>query len=239
MSFAALSQDFLFNPVTVIADENPQLVVKILHIHVDIAGPGMVKCIDQRFTTEAVDFIAYKWVQWPWLAFNNNTKIMRLRGGKFLLDSGKCLFETKRVAAIRAQSTDSVPALLYDLTHHFVDMVQGRYGRRVRGQVINRDMKLHRGAEKSLQQRVVQFLSDTRALRKSLFKAQIQLPGQLAHSQSIKDQYCNHESQDARYLKPRFPPEYRLAIHDCYCGNPVVLIRQRVHPGRRKIVRFD
>jgi hypothetical protein len=202
MSFASLAQDLRFNPVTVIADENPQLVVKILHNYLNAAGPGMTECIDQRFTSKAVDFIADEWVQWPWAAIDDNLKINRLRDGKFLFDSGKCLFETKRVGAIREQSADSVPALLYDPTHHFLDMVQGGYGRRIRRQVINRDMKLHRGAEKSLQQRVVQFLCDTRALCKSLFKTQIQLPGQLTHSHLIKDQYCDYESQDARYLKP-------------------------------------
>ena len=68
-----------------------------------------------------------------------------------------------------------VTAFFKHLSHYLHNMGQRRLRLQVFGQAINGDVKLHGGADDSLQQRVMEFLRDARALGQSFFKAQVQL----------------------------------------------------------------
>src|SRR4051794_14857059 len=76
--------------------------------------------------------------------------------------------------------------------------------------MIRSDIKLHRSAEKTLQQRVVQILSDACPLGKPFFKAHIQLSGQSVQPQAVKEQYGKPHDHHAGEAKPPGLPEYRL-----------------------------
>ncbi len=81
----------------------------------------MTEGIHQRFAANTVDFIAEDRVQSPGPPFNNDTKSNLLPNllmdDKFLLDTGKCLFEIKRVTVSIAESSHCAAALFNDLLY--------------------------------------------------------------------------------------------------------------------------
>jgi len=73
----------------------------ILHFNFDALGSRVAEGVDQRFAANTVDFIADYRVHRTGAAFNNDAKINLLLVSEFLPDTGKCLFDIKRVTAGR------------------------------------------------------------------------------------------------------------------------------------------
>src|SRR6185369_10228648 len=83
-------------------------------------------------------------------------------------------------------------------------------GRRILRQTIDCDMELHGGAEKTLQQRIVQLLRDAGPLREPFFKADIEALGHLAHSEAVENQGPKDTGQQRAKAEPPRLPEHRL-----------------------------
>ena len=145
--------------------------------------PGGVRAaqgIDHGFATNAVDFIADDRMHGPGATFDGDAKINLSLDSELLLDAGECLFDIKRVSAgRRAEAAQRLPAFFDDLPQDMQDMGERCARRQIFGQAINCDMQLHRSADDALQQCVVEFLCDARALGEPFFKAQVQSPSRL------------------------------------------------------------
>ena len=46
------------NPAAIVADQNFQLVGSIFQLNLDVAGPGMAKCVEHRLPADTVNVIA-------------------------------------------------------------------------------------------------------------------------------------------------------------------------------------
>ncbi len=79
---------------------------------------------------------------------------------------------------VETQPPHGVPALLDHLPHQLKDAAERRFGRRILGQPVDRDVQLHGCAEKALQQGIVQFLRDASPLGQPLFKTNVELPSE-------------------------------------------------------------
>src|SRR5262245_11611654 len=74
---------------------------------------------------------------------------------ELLRDARKGLFEIKRIRGDRAQTLNRASAFFDDSPHQLLYRVQPRLGWRVLRQLLDRDVKLHGGAEEALQQCVM------------------------------------------------------------------------------------
>ena len=148
----------------------------VFYLDFYVPGSGVAEGTHQGFATDAVDFIADDRVQRAGAAFDSDAKINLLFDGEFLPNAGKCLLDVKGAATGRsAEALKSVAAFFKNLTHDVKNMGQRRLRRQILGQMINRDVKLHRGADDTLQQRVMEFLRDFGSLGESFFEAELQL----------------------------------------------------------------
>src|SRR2546423_5564073 len=98
------------------------------------------------------------------------------------------------------------------LSHQIEHATDQRLCRRITGQMIGGDVKLHRGAQETLQQRIVQVLRDACALGKPLFKPQVQLFSQPMQAQAVKDEYGKRDGHQSGEAEPPGLPEYRLNL---------------------------
>src|SRR6185295_19918777 len=108
----------------------------------------------------------------------------------------------------RAEAAQGVPALFDDRGHQLQHAAQARFFRRVRGDLVDGDVKLHGGAEKTLQQRVVQIPGDPRPLGEPLLELQVQACRDLADVPAInrpcqERQGCEAQEEEAAGLIER------------------------------------
>ncbi len=75
--------------------------------------------------------------------------------------------------------------------------------------MVGSDVQLHRSADKSLQQRVVQILRDARALGEPLLEPDVQPARDLVHAQAVEAGGAEHEGNDTPDAKPRRLPHFR------------------------------
>jgi hypothetical protein len=86
-------QNFRVDAAAVIADQNPQLTIRVFEFDFDAAGLRVVEGIGQSLATDTVDFITNNRVQGTRLAFDNQTKIDGPLDKEFLWNARERLFE--------------------------------------------------------------------------------------------------------------------------------------------------
>ena len=153
----------------------------------------MAKRVDQRLAADAVDLVADERVERPRLPFDDHPEAGRRAEAKLLLHVGERLPQIVRAGARAAESAHGVASLVDDLPHQRADARQAGARGRVLGQRLGGDVELHRRAEKSLQQRVVQLLRDARALGKALLEADVELLRHLVHTKPIRADHHQHK----------------------------------------------
>src|SRR5262249_3159162 len=123
----------------------------------------------------------------------------------------KAFFNTTRSPARRrSQASDRITPFFYHLSHQLEDAAYLRLLRQIRRQLVGRHIELHRGAQKTLQQSIVQFLSDARPLSQSFFKSDVQPRGNLPQSQTKERECRKHQHNGATDPEPPRLPEQRL-----------------------------
>src|SRR5215469_382586 len=73
-------------------------------------------------------------------------------------------------------------------------------------------MKLHRRAEHTLQQRIMQFLRHMRAFGEALFKANVEHVSQAVHPDAVNQQRCQPDAEYTPQAKPPRLPKCRFNL---------------------------
>ena len=173
-----------------------------------LRGSGMAKRVDQRFAADPVDLVADHRLQRPGLALDDDAVVgvFRRPRAPACIPANAC---SRSCGALRRrpQPAHRVAALLDHPSHQIEHPAERRLGRRILRQPIGRDVELHRRADETLQQRVVQFLRDARPLREPLFEPHVELPGHLEDAQAVEAPSGNAQSKHRGQLEPGGLPE--------------------------------
>src|ERR1700728_259603 len=178
-------QYFRVDSTAIVAHQHFQMSARIFYFDFDTIRLCMHKCIQQSLAANAIDFIADQRPQWTRNTINDNAEISFVVDGKFLPQSREGNLKVLAARFRCAQSTQRISTLFSDCTHQLQDPFQERFGGRVLRELVFRYIKLERGAQNTLQQRVMQFLRNARTLGKPLLEAIIQSFRQLMNTQSI------------------------------------------------------
>src|SRR5215813_952470 len=100
-------------------------------------------------------------------------------------------------------------------------------------------MEVHGHTKKTLKQRVMQFLSDTRALRESFFKTQIHLPRNADYPPTIESEDRGDAQPDEQYTEPPSSPDWRRTLRHCNRQHRPAGAGDRVYHGCRDISRLN
>src|SRR5271170_5195099 len=179
-------QHFRVDSTAIVAHQHFKMPARIFYFDFDTVRLCMHKCIQKSLAANAIDFIADQRPQWTRNTINNNAKISFVIEGKFLSQSREGSLKAL-VARFRcAQPTQRISTFFSDCTHQLQDPFQERFGGRVLRELVFRYIKLERGAQNTLEQRVMQNLRNARALGEPLLEANIQSFRQLVNAQAIK-----------------------------------------------------
>src|SRR5262249_56283754 len=113
--------------------------------------------------------------------------------------------------------------------------IGGGVGGGVVWETVQCDIELHGSTKRSLQQRVVQLLSNACALGQTLFKAHLQLSAQLVHPPAKIDQHGEKDCEDAGQPKCSGLPKEKPTRCDCNRCNRATRSWQGVDLDRRLI----
>jgi len=104
MSVAAVLHDLRVYSRAVVPDENLEVRGGVLELNLDTAGVGMPERIDQRLSTDSIDFVAQQRMEAALLTIDNDAKVdvFRRKRTEFLADHRKCVSEIQRCAFGRA-----------------------------------------------------------------------------------------------------------------------------------------
>ena len=109
-----------------------------------------------------------------------------------------------------AQPTQRISTFFSDCTHQLQDPFQERFGGRVLRELVFSYIKLERGAQNTLQQRVMQFLRNPRTFGEPLLETNIQSFRQLMNAQAINRQDRQATPCKTSHSKPPRLPERRF-----------------------------
>src|SRR5271170_5928373 len=202
----------LINATAIVAHKNLQMACLIFDFHLNTSRSGMPESIGQRFPPDKIQVITDSGTQSPGSALDNNAKTTVGWHPEILLNPQKCFLQILGGRFRGAQSSKRVPAIVDNPGHEFENPAHKRLGRRIFLKIISGDMKLHRGAEYSLQQRIVQLLRNPRSLGKPFVETNIHLLCELADSQTKKCQHRGRNSQQYGQPKPPRLPKHRLDL---------------------------
>src|SRR5271166_3840111 len=151
-------------------------------------------------------------MQGPLGTLDNDTKIDPRADADFLAESGKRLLEIERVVIRRPQTPNRAPALFNYPRHQWQNSDQHRLRRRILLDIVDSDMKLHGDAQEILQQRIVQFLGDTRTFREPFFETEVELARELMQAETINGQNRKHARHNAGKAEPPCLPKSRVDL---------------------------
>ncbi len=79
MSVASRTQDLRVDPPAIIANRQPQLLVRVFQLEFDVVRLRVTESVGQRFAADTIDLVADQGVQRSTSAFDGDAKIDRLR----------------------------------------------------------------------------------------------------------------------------------------------------------------
>src|ERR1700733_2431271 len=194
----------------IVAHQHFQMSARIFYFDFDTVRLCMHKCIQQGLAANAIDFIADQRPQWARNTINDNAEISFVVEGKFLSQSREGSLKVLAARFRCAQPTQRISTLFSDCTHQLQDPFQERFGGRVLWELVFRYIKLERGAQNTLQQRVMQFLRDAGTLVKSLLEQGVQSMSQLKHAKTIERHDQGEAGGKTQAAKPPGLPKCRL-----------------------------
>jgi hypothetical protein len=194
----------------VVAHDDAQFGGPILHFRLDISRPRMAAGIYNGLTANAVNFVAQPSPQFPFSAMYDHSKACRRGEAQVVQNTGKGLTERWRDLARRAQALHCASSLLKEALHHPENTAKSRLRRGICGLVIHSLVQLHGYSEKSLQERVMEFLPDARAFRKPLFAVRIEVSVEF---------YCCEIPRGVR-CGVRRPRSYKII--ETHCDSPFI-----------------
>ena len=188
-------------------------------LDLDVPAAGMAKGVDQGFAADPVHLVADHRVQRPGLAFDDDAivGVGVLPGRELLVNSREGLLEIVRGAARRSQPADGVAPLLDDPSHQVEHPVDGRPGGRIGRQAIRRHVELHRRADETLQQRVVQLLRDACPLGQPLFEPDVELSRHAEDAQAVEGARRRSRRGAPRSPEPGRLPDARQDVETDRC----------------------
>ncbi len=182
MSLPSGLEKLRIDPATIIADRDSQSLGGELHLDLDPLGARMLERIDHRLTADPVDLVPDGGVERARLPLTDDAEIDSFLRVQLLADSREGLFEIVVLAAGRTQPSDCIASLFDHTPHQLEHPAQALLVWPFRRHMVYRNVELHRRAQKTLQQRVVQFLRDARSLRQPLLELKLQPRPHLPHA---------------------------------------------------------
>src|SRR4030088_1661670 len=155
MPLATYVQYLRVDSTTIVAHNNPKIPACILYFYFYSIRSSMQKCIYQGFTADAVHLVADCGSQRAPRTLNNDTVTDLFVDGEFLPHARECQLEVAAAVIGGSQTAERVSTFLGDPPHQLQDASQSRFGGGVIRQLILCNIKLHRGADKALQQCVM------------------------------------------------------------------------------------
>src|SRR5271170_4419200 len=180
---------------------------RIFYFDFDTVRLCMHKCIQQSLAANAIDFIADQRPQWTRNTINNNAEISFVIEGKFLSKPREGSLKALVARFGCAQPTQRISTFFSDCTHQLQNPFQERFGGRILWELVFRYIKLERGAQNTLQQRVMQFLRNPRTLGEPFLETNIQSFRQLMNVQAINGEDCQARPCKTSHSKPPRLPE--------------------------------
>ena len=163
--------------------------------------------VHERLAADAIDLIADERMQGPGPALDDDAKADLFLDPELLLHPAERLLEVVAASRRRAQATHGVAALIDDASHQLEHAIERRPRGRIGRHVAGRDMQLHRRADQTLQQGVVQVLRDARPLRQPFLEPDVEPPRDLVHPEAVQAGRSEHDRDRAGELKPGRLPD--------------------------------
>jgi hypothetical protein len=163
--------------------------------------------VSQSFSCDAVDLVAENGLKGSRLPFDEHAKVHRrpaiLGYGKLLAQRAQGLYEVIVDERRRAQVFDRATALGDYLVPAIESTLERAHGfSRTSGKEIAYCLKPEHQALKTLQERIMEFASDARALADSLFETDVQLPREAEYPKPQERQDCKSNGQDSQDHEP-------------------------------------
>src|SRR5271156_41378 len=154
----------------IVSHHHAQFFRQILHFHFNAFRSGMPHRIGQRFPRDQINLMLDRRRQRPRLSHNHSAKLRPARR-ELPAEITEHFFQPRGRIHRRTQPLQHPAALVNHAVHHPQNAIQRRFTRRIRRRLFHCHIEQHRRSEKPLEQRVVQFPRNVRALLKALFQA--------------------------------------------------------------------
>src|SRR5215203_3497562 len=163
----------------------------------------MPESVYGRLAGDPVDLIANDREQGASPAFGDDAKIREILHSELAGNPRQRWLQVVVRAPIRrAQALQGLAALLDDLAHQLLDPIETAPRGLAGGELVDGDVELHRGAEKALEQGIVELLRDARAFGKARLETAVETRPHLPHAPAVSRSGEPHEGHGAQAEEP-------------------------------------
>src|SRR6266516_6603085 len=212
VSSAIRAHHLWVNAAPAIPYKKAKFLVLVVEFDFDILRPRVPNSVDQRLPADAIHSITKDRVLRACLTADDQTIPSVIGQVQFIANSRKRLLQISSRVRRGAHAADRVASFVDHSSHQFQNTAERLLCGRIFRQTVGNDMELHRSAQESLQQRIVQFLRNLGALCQPFLEHTIEMRPHLVQSQAIERQHSKTEGRDDTEAKPPGLPKKRCNL---------------------------